>query len=144
MVIEELLQLMQRLDRRHRVGKACSADGNRRSACEHHFDNIAAGTDAAHADDRHVDGLMHLIDHANSNREYSRAGQSTHDIGQDRAATFDINAHAEQRIDEGQRIRTCGDCRAGNFRDIRDIWGQLDNQRPRPSWAVCQRSVHHT
>ena len=64
------------------------------------FDCIFCTGDTTHTDDRDVDCLCHLIDHADSNRFYDRTGYTTGFICQGKGLSVDIDLHTGQCVDQ--------------------------------------------
>ena len=129
MCVHPFLKLAQRLDGSGGVVEHHGAHGDRVRAREQHFHDVAAGADAAHAEDGHGDRAAYLIDHADRDREHRRAGQAAHDVGQDGTALFDVDAHAEQGVDERERVRAGRLGRTGDLGNVGHIRGQLDDER---------------
>ena len=85
--------------------------------------SILCGGDAAHADDRDLYGIGHLVDHTHSDGVHGRAGDAAGLIGQGEGTAVDIDLHTGEGIDEGNRIGSACLCCPGHLSDIRHVRG---------------------
>ena len=73
--------------------------------------------------------MRYLVNHTDRNREDRRTGETTHLVLDDRLTTTDIDAHAEQGIDEGEAVCAGLLCRLRDRYDVRNVRAQLDVYR---------------
>ena len=93
------------------------------------FEGIGRGEDAAHADDGDGDFLVGLPDHAQGDRFDGRSGEAADRVGENGAACFDIDRHAEQGIDQADGIRARVFHRLRDAGDIGHVGRELDDER---------------
>ena len=97
--------------------------------CKKEFDCIFCTGNSTHSDDRNVNSLCHLINHANCNWFHDRSGYSSGLIRYRKCLSVDINLHSCQCIDQRYRICSTGFCCSRNFCDICYIRCQFHNDR---------------
>mgnify|MGYP001693751012 CR=1 FL=1 len=112
-----------------RRDEAGGADLDGAGAAQHEFKGVRCAHDAADADDRQADGAGDLPDHAQRDRLDRRAGEAAGDVGEHRAAALQIDGHANQRVDQRQRIRAGVGAGFRHDDDVGDIGRELDDQR---------------
>ena len=118
-------------------------DCHRACACQNKFDRIVRIHDTAHADDRKLDRLRHLVNHANCHWFHCRAGQTASTVGYRKGSPVDIDLHASQCVDQGQHIRTaCLGC-LRHLRDVGNIRTELhDNRLFRMAFYLAGDRLH--
>ena len=128
MSTQVVLDTSKDASRRRRIDKVSSTDLNSGSPSEEEFDSICSVSDTTETDDRNLDSVTNLPDHAESDRLDSRAREPARDRRQHRPATFGVDSHPEESIDKRDRISASRFDSASDSRDIRDIRSQLDHQ----------------
>ena len=73
--------------------------------------------------------MGYLVNHTDCNREDRRTGETAHLVLDDRLTTTDVDAHAEQGIDEREAVCAGLFCRLRDRYDVRNIRAQLDVYR---------------
>src|SRR5579862_4946306 len=94
------------------------------------FERVFERANAADADDRNLRaGFRSLVDAAQRNRFDARARKTACHVRDARAARFDIDGNAQQRVDQRKRVRAAGCGGARDFGDVRHVWRKLGHQQ---------------
>ena len=85
-----------------RVHQVRGAHLHRRGPGQHHFDHVLGAPHAAHAHHGDFDCLGYLINHPEGHRENGRAGEPAGGVAQEGTPCFQVDAQAQQRIDQAE------------------------------------------
>ena len=70
--------------------------------------------------------MGHLVDHPEGQREDRRAGEAAHLVGDDGPAAPDVDAHAQQGVDQGDAVRAGVLAGPGDGHDVRDVGAEFE------------------